>query len=106
MSSLSSAISNSCTDVVHALVQYEGQWTVTPDGQALLVRQTRLLDVDIQVLDPVHHLHSLVHLPASVRIAHQRDGQPDLAQRSQLRCLEDSRSFSPFSVTHLRNLFI
>ena len=82
---------NGLTDVVHALVKDDRKGAQPPHGETLVVGQAGLLDVDVKVFHGIHHSHRLVHLPARVGVAHQRNGQVDLALRTQLQCLTRER---------------
>mmetsp|Transcript_5495 Transcript_5495/g.12273 ORF Transcript_5495/g.12273 Transcript_5495/m.12273 type:complete len:269 (-) Transcript_5495:585-1391(-) len=74
-------------DVVHTLVDHEGQRAPLAHTQALLVREAGLLYVHVQILHPVHYPQSVVHQPARVGIAQQRHVQASLARSAQLRSL-------------------
>ncbi len=75
------------TYVIHALVDDERQRTHATHRYTLLVAQTRLLDVHIQVAHGVDNAQGVVHLPAGVCVAQQGDVQIRLAFLSQLGSL-------------------
>jgi hypothetical protein len=60
-----------CFDVRDVLVEDERQGRIPPDGQAMLVRAARLLDVDVPVADRVDHAERIVDPPARVRVGHE-----------------------------------
>jgi len=57
---------NHLTDIIHALIHHERQRTLPPHRQALIVGQTGLLDVHIQISHSIDDAHCLVHLPACI----------------------------------------
>ncbi len=53
------------------LVQHERVVGAAPDGEALLVAQAGLLDVDVDVAHGADHPRRLVHQPAGVGVGDQ-----------------------------------
>ena len=58
-------------EAVNVFVQHERMIRVPPNAQALLVGEARLLDVDINIPNALHHAHGLVLGPARVGVGDQ-----------------------------------
>jgi hypothetical protein len=72
------------TYVVYALIDDKRQRAHPPHRHALVVAQTGLFDVHVQVLHRVNHAQCIVHLPAGVRVAEHGNVQVRLAVLPQL----------------------
>ena len=56
---------------INHFIKNEGQVRMLPYGQAILITQTRLFNVDIKILDCMYDTHGLVPEPTGVGIGNQ-----------------------------------
>jgi hypothetical protein len=58
-------------EAVDVLIEHEGMVGMPSDGQALLVAEAGLLDVNINIAHRAHDSHCLVLRPAGIGIGYQ-----------------------------------